>query len=65
MPSYRCDLKGECGEMVKVAVWNDRYILECEKGGFKETEYRKITIPYIKEVMARCRRCPVSVSNGL
>jgi hypothetical protein len=54
---------GECGEMVKVAVWNDRYILECEKGEFKETEYRKITIPYIKEVMVRCRRCPVSVSN--
>ena len=59
MPSYRCELKGECGEGVKVAVWNDRYILECDRGGFKETEYRQIAIPYIKEVKTRCRRCPL------
>lgn len=44
---------------MKVAVWNDRYILECDRGGFKETEYRQIAIPYIKEVKTRCRRCPL------
>jgi len=61
MPSYRCEFRGLCGELVKVAVWNDRFILECPKGGFKETTQGKITIPYTKEVSMRCQRCPESV----
>lgn len=44
--------------MVKVAVWNDRFILECPRGGFEETTQGKITIPYAKEVRMRCQSCP-------
>lgn len=57
MPSYRCELLGLCGEMVKVAVWNDRYILECSRGGFSERTEGKIMIPYVKQVRARCADC--------
>lgn len=64
MPSYRCELPGLCGEMVKVAVWNDRFILECPKGGFQETTQGKITIPYIREVRTRCRGCPECPLEG-
>jgi len=64
MPSYRCELPGLCGEMVKVAVWNDRFILECSKGGFQETTQGKITIPYVKEVRKRCLSCPEHASEG-
>ena len=60
MPSYRCELLGVCGEIIKVTVWNDRFILECKKGGFNELEHRKITIPYVKEVKMRCQRCKYS-----
>ena len=59
MPSYRCELRGKCGEKVKVAVWNDRFVLECERGGFSETERGKIMIPYVRQVAARCRGCPL------
>ncbi|HUS78195.1 MAG TPA: hypothetical protein VM050_05995 [Patescibacteria group bacterium] len=59
MPSYRCELKGTCGEMMKVAVWNDRFILECERAGFSEIEHRPITVPYVKQVRQRCEMCPL------
>ncbi len=64
MPSYRCELPGLCGEMVKVAVWNDRFILECARGGFEETTQGKITIPYAKEVRMRCQGCPEYAIEG-
>ncbi len=59
MPSYRCELEGLCGAKMKVTVWNDRFILQCDRCGFQEKHSGQITIPYIKEVRLRCQECPL------
>lgn len=59
MPSYRCELEGLCGAKMKVTVWNDRFILQCDRCRFQEKHSRQITIPYIKEVRLRCQECPL------
>jgi hypothetical protein len=58
MPSYKCELQGLCGVNIQVAVWNDRFILTCERGAFSERTQGKIVIPYVKQVRARCEECP-------
>ena len=57
MPSYRCELTGLCGHKVKLIIWNDRFIMECDREGYSEKLQRKITIPYIKEVREHCMSC--------
>ena len=59
MPSYSCELTGLCGESVKLKIWNDRFIMNCEREKFNETLQRKIIIPYIKEVKNHCLNCPL------
>lgn len=44
---------------MKVTVWNDRFILQCDRCRFQEKHSRQITIPYIKEVRLRCQECPL------
>ena len=59
MPSYRCELQGLCGVNMQVTVWNDRFILTCERGAFSERTQGKIAIPYVKQVRVRCEECPL------
>jgi hypothetical protein len=44
---------------MQVTVWNDRFILTCERGAFSERTQGKIAIPYVKQVMVRCEECPL------
>jgi hypothetical protein len=63
MPSYRCELQGLCGVNVQVAIWNDRFILTCERGDFSERTQGKILIPYVKQVRIRCEECSLKDSS--
>jgi len=59
LPSYKTELEGYCGYMVKVSVWKNGYRLQCDRAEFIEITWTKITIPYINQVTSRCLRCPL------